>query len=141
MRTERAHSHYTAVQLFDLVADVERYPEFLPWVLSSRIVRRHEQTVWVEMAMGNRLLSRIFSSVGTLDRPRRIDISSRDPMFERFQQTWTFEPASGGGTAVEYRVDFKLRSALLQALIGGSLADRAPAMMQAFKHRARRLYG
>ncbi|HTQ82096.1 MAG TPA: type II toxin-antitoxin system RatA family toxin [Pseudolabrys sp.] len=141
MRIERAHSPYTATQLFDLVADVERYPQFLPWMLAARITRRHEDTLWVEMTMGTRLLRRTFSSMGKLERPHRIDITSHDPMFERFQQVWTFEPAADGGTNVEYRVDFKLRSGLLQGLLGGSLADRAPAMMQAFKRRARRLYG
>ncbi len=141
MRVERAHSPYTATQLFDLVADVERYPQFLPWMLGARITRRHERTVWVEMTMGTRLLRRTFSSTGKLDRPHRIDITSHDPMFERFQQAWTFEPAGGGGTNVEYRVDFRFRSGLLQGLLGGSLADRAPAMMRAFQHRARLLYG
>jgi coenzyme Q-binding protein COQ10 len=141
MRIERAHSHYSAAQLFDLVADVERYPQFLPWMLAVRITRRHEHTVWVEMTMGTRLLRRTFSSIGKLDRPHRIDITSHDPMFDRFQQAWTFEPAAGGGTNVEYCVDFKFRSRLLQGLLGGSLADRAPAMMRAFQHRARLLYG
>jgi len=142
MRIERAHSPYTPAQLFDLVADVESYPKFLPWMISSRVTRRHNDTVWVEMEMGNRLLRRRFSSVGRLDRPHhRIDITSHDPMFECFAQSWTFKPATSGGSDIEYRVDFRFRSNLLQALIGGSFADRAPAMMQAFKRRARQLYG
>ena len=141
MRIERTHSPYSPAQLFDLVADVESYPKFLPWMLSSRITRRHDDTVWVDMEMGTRLLRRRFSSSGRLDRPHRIDITSHDPMFERFAQTWTFAAAVPGGTDIEYRVDFRFRSNLLQMLIGGSFADRAPAMMQAFRHRARQLYG
>jgi len=141
MRIERAHSPYSPAQLFDLVADVESYPKFLPWMISSRVTRRHENTVWVDMEMGNRLLRRRFSSIGRLDRPRRIDIISHDPMFERFAQSWTFTQAAQGGTDIEYRVNFRFRSNLLQMLIGGSFAERAPAMMQAFKHRARQLYG
>ena len=141
MRIERAHSSYSPAQLFDLVAHVETYPKFLPWVLSSRVTRRHNDTVWVEMEMGTRLLRRRFSSVGQLERPHRIDITSSDPMFDRFAQVWTFTPAANGGTDIEYRVDFRFRSNLLQALIGGSFTDRAPAMVQAFKRRARQLYG
>jgi coenzyme Q-binding protein COQ10 len=75
-----------------------------------------------------------------LDPPHHIDISSRDPLFERFEQRWTFEPASDDGCIVEYRLDLKFRSRLLQMLIGGSLADRAPAMVAAFRRRASELY-
>jgi len=141
MRIERAHSSYTEVQVFDLVADVESYPQFLPWVIEARVMRRHDSTVWVTMTMGTRLLRRQFATVAKLERPHRIDIVSHDPMFERFEQRWTFMPAAGGGTDIEYRTDFRFRSGLLQALIGGSLAERAPAMMRAFKERARKLYG
>jgi len=141
MRIERAHSRHSASQLFDLVADIERYPQFLPWVISARITRRDDRTVWVTMVMGTRLLRRQFSTIATLQRPHRIDITSRDPMFERFDQRWIFTAGAEGGTDIEYRTDFKFRSALLQALIGGSFAERAPAMMQAFKRRARQLYG
>ncbi len=140
MRIEHAHSPYAAAQVFDLVADVESYPKFLPWVIEARVLRRHDNTVWVTMTMGTRLLRRQFATEAKLDRPHRIDIVSRDPMFERFAQRWTFT-AAGHGTDIEYRTDFRFRSGLLQVLIGGSFADRAPAMMQAFQQRARRLYG
>jgi coenzyme Q-binding protein COQ10 len=76
-----------------------------------------------------------------LDRPHRIDISSDDPMFDRFAQRWTFEPAAQGGTHVEYRIDFEFRSRLLQTLMGRSFADRAALTLHAFKRRASRLYG
>ena len=63
-RTEHVHLKYTATQLFDLIADVERYPEFLPWVLAARIRRREGQTIWVDMTLGTRFLRRRFSTVG-----------------------------------------------------------------------------
>ena len=61
-------------------------------------------------------------------------------MFQRFEQHWAFESASDGGCIVEYRLDLKFRSRLLQTLIGGSLVDRAPVMAAVFQHRARQLY-
>ncbi|MGO9006442.1 MAG: type II toxin-antitoxin system RatA family toxin [Beijerinckiaceae bacterium] len=140
-RTEHVHLKYSAGQLFDLIADVERYPEFLPWVLAARLRRREGQTIWVDMTLGTRFLRRGFSTVGLLERPHRITITSDDPMLERFEQRWTFKTAPEGGTDVEYRVDFRFRSRLLQALIGGPFADRARAMAHAFTQRARRLYG
>src|SRR6516225_3905861 len=109
-RTARAHLLYTPEQVFDLVADVEQYPKFLPWFISAKVFRRKEQTIWVDLTMGTRLLHKRFTTVAQLARPDRIFIDSRDPLFEHFQQNWTFEPAASGGTNVEYRVDFKLRS-------------------------------
>ena len=138
---ERVHLKYKPAQVFDLVADVERYPDFLPWVIEARIFRRHDQTVWVDQTMGTRLIRRSFVTVAKLDRPHSIEIGSHDPMFERFEQKWTFLAAHDGGTDLEYRVDFRFRSRLLQTLIGGSFVDRAREMTEAFRHRARRLYG
>lgn len=139
--TERLHLAHTATQLFDLVADVERYPEFLPWVSAARIRRRRDQTIWVDMTIGTSFLRKRFSTVALLDRPHRIDISSHDRLFERFEQRWNFEPGPEGGTNIEYQVDFRFRSRLLQTLIGASFADQTRGMVAAFRHRARQLYG
>ena len=139
--TERQHLPYAAPQLFELVADVERYPEFMPWVIEARIRHRRDHTIAVEMTVGVGPLRKRFSTIATLDRPHRIDISSRDSMFDRFEQRWTFEPAAEGGTNVEYRVVFEFRSRVLQTLMEALFADQAIATMSAFKHRAHRLYG
>ena len=141
MRSEHIHDNHTSAQLFDLVADVERYPQFLPWVIAAHIRHRDAHTLWVDMTMGTRFFRRQFSTVAHLHRPHRMEISSHDPMFERFEQTWAFAPAAQGGTDVEYRVDFRFRSRLLQRLIGASFSERAVAMMHAYKHRARAIYG
>lgn len=139
--TQREHLNYTVSQLFDLVADVERYPEFMPWVIDAHIRDRKDHTILVDMTIAAGPLRKRFSTVGVLDRPHRIKISSRDPMFDWFGQQWTFESATGGGTNIEYHVDLKFRSRILQLLIGASFADRAVATISAFKHRAHRLYG
>jgi coenzyme Q-binding protein COQ10 len=139
--TQREHLKYTASQLFDLVADVERYPEFLSWVIESRIRHRKDHTILVDMTIAAGPLRKRFSTARVLHRPHQIDISSHDPLFDRFEQRWNFEPATNGGTNVEYHVDFKFRSRLLQMLMGKSFADRATATMSAFEHRAHRLYG
>jgi coenzyme Q-binding protein COQ10 len=138
---EHLHMKYTPQQLFDLVADVERYPEFLPWIIAARVRRRDHQTVWVDMTVGTSILSKQFSTVASLDPPHRIHISSRDPLFEEFEQTWTFEQATAGGTIVVYRVDVQFRSRLLQAIIGAAFVERAAPMVAAFRRRARLLYG
>lgn len=139
--SQHRHLPYTAPQLFDLVADVESYPQFLPGVLACSIRRRHDHSIDVDMTIAAGPLRKRFCSVGLLARPQRIDIISNDPMFERFVQSWTFTPAAAGGTDVGYHLDFQFRSRLLQALIGASLADRTAETMIAFERRAHRLYG
>ena len=137
---ERQHLPYAAQQLFDLVANVERYPEFMPWVIEARVRHRRDRTIVVEMTVGAGPLRKRFSTIATLDRPDRIDIISSDSMFDRFEQRWTFEPAAEGGTNVEYHVVFEFRSLMLQTLMGAKLSDQAIATMSAFKRRAHRLY-
>jgi coenzyme Q-binding protein COQ10 len=138
--SERQHLPYAAPQLFDLVADVERYPEFMPWVIEASICRRKDRTIVVAMTVGVGPLRKRFLTIAALDRPHRIDIRSGDSTFDHFEQSWTFEPAAEGGTNVEYRVDFQFRSRVLQTLMGASFADQAIATMSAFKRRADRIY-
>jgi coenzyme Q-binding protein COQ10 len=137
---ERQHLPYGAPQLFDLVANVERYPEFMPWVTEARIRHRRDRTIAVEMTVGVGPLRKRFSTIATLDQPHRIDIASHDSIFDRFEQRWTFEPAAEGGTNVEYHVVFEFRSRMLQTLMGAKLSDQAIATMSAFRSRAHRLY-
>jgi coenzyme Q-binding protein COQ10 len=141
VHNERRHLPYTPQQVFDLVADVERYPEFLPWIAATRIMRRDGNTLWVEMVVGASLLRRNFTAEALLERPTRITICSRDALFEHYQQTWLLAPTEDGGTIVEFRTDFELRSRLLQAVMAGFLDDAATTMVSAFKHRARQMYG
>ena len=138
--TQREHLKYTASQLFALVADVERYPEFMPWVIDAHIQNRKDHTILVDMTIAAGLLRKRFSTVAVLDRPHKIDISSRDPLFDRFGQQWSFKPATEGGTNLEYHVDLKFRSRVLEMLMGASFVDRAVATMSAFEHQAHKLY-
>jgi coenzyme Q-binding protein COQ10 len=138
---ERHHSRHTPAQIFDLVVDVEQYPNFVPWVIAARVSRRQDRTMWTDLIMGTSLLRKQITTVASLDRPHRVEVNSYDPMFERFEQIWTFEPAAEGGTNVEYRVDVRFKSHILQALIGASFAERAGAMVKAYMRRAQRLYG
>ena len=139
--TKREHLKYTAPQLFDLVVDVERYPEFLPWVIEARVRHRTDSTMLVDLTIGAGPLRKRFSTAAVLHRPHRIDISSDDPLFDRFEQRWTFEPATHDGTNVEYHVDLKFRSLVLQILMQKSFAGRAIATMSAYERQAHRLYG
>jgi coenzyme Q-binding protein COQ10 len=137
--TAHVRLNYTAPQLFHLIADVESYPQFMPWVIAATISRRQDQTIWVEMTIGTGPLRKRFSTVGMLNPPSRIDVSSDDPLFERFKQTWTFEPAPEGGTIVSYHIDFKFRSRPLQLLMGSMFVEQVERTAAAFKRRALQL--
>lgn len=138
---ERHRSRHTPADLFDLVVDVEQYPDFVPWVIAARVTGRRDRTLWVEMTMGTSFLHKRFTTVASLDRPHRMEITSHDPLFERFEQIWTFDPAPEGGTNIECRVDFKFNSYILRALIGASFAERTRTMVKAYMRQADRLYG
>jgi len=138
---ERVHSKHTPEQLFDLVADVEQYPEFLPWVIAARVTRCTGNTMWTDLTMGTGFIQKTFTTVAALDKPRRMEINSYDPMFERFEQIWTFDAAADGGTDVEYRVDLKVRSQVLRVLVGAYFTEGTKTMVSAYMRRAQRLYG
>lgn len=139
--THRAHLKYTPDQLFDLVADVEKYPEFIPWMIATRVRRRTDQAIWTDLTVGTGFLRKQFSTIARLERPHGLAISSHDPMFERFEQKWTFDQPAEGGTDIQYHVDFRFKSLLFQTLMDVGFADRASAIVTAYIQRARRLYG
>jgi len=139
--TERQRLKYPPAQLFDLIVDVERYPEFMPWIVDSRVRRRDDCTMNTELTVGAGPLRKRFSTIAVLDRPHRVDITSRDSMFERFQMRWILQPTTEGGTNIEYYVDFKFRSRVLQMLMTAAFASQTAATMSAFKRRAHYLYG
>lgn len=137
---EKRHLPFTPQQLFDLVADVERYPDFLPWFVAAAITRREGNTVWVDMVIGTSFVRRHFASKATLDRPHRIDVVNQDDLFDLYQQTWTFQPGKDGGSMVEFQVDYLFRSRALQLVMGAFLEEAAKSMVNAFKRRACQIY-
>jgi coenzyme Q-binding protein COQ10 len=139
--SHRAHLKYTPDQLFDLVADVEKYPEFLPWMIATRVRRRTDQAIWTDLTIGTGFLRKKFSTIARLNRPHGIAISSHDSMFELFEQRWTFDRLAEGGTDIRYHVDFRFKSLLLQTLMDVGFADRASAIVTAYVRRARSIYG
>src|SRR5271155_4713755 len=87
---------YTPEQLFDLVADVERYPEFLPWCLGARIRERTSTTITADLLIGFKMVRERFTSRVVPDRPRRIDVSYTDGPFRYLSNHWDFIARPGG---------------------------------------------
>jgi coenzyme Q-binding protein COQ10 len=131
---------YTAEQLFDLVADVERYPEFLPWCVGARIRERRPDLIVADLLIGFRMFRERFTSKVTLARPHRIDVAYSEGPFRYLDNHWTFAPVEGG-CRIDFFVDFEFRSAILQKLIGVLFNEAVRRMVAAFETRAQALYG
>ena len=131
---------YRPEQLFDLVADVGRYPEFLPWCVGAR-VRSHTDTELVaDLTIGFGPFRESFTSRVTLDRPHNIKVSYENGPFRYLNNQWGFKPHPPG-CRVDFFVDFEFRSRLLQAAIGVVFNEAVRRMVNAFLKRARDVYG
>jgi coenzyme Q-binding protein COQ10 len=131
---------YTADLMFSVVADVERYPEFLPWVVALR-VKSHEmeggrEILLAEMAVGYRALRERYTSRVTLDQDaRRIDVVAIDGPFHRLENHWLFTPEDKSAR-VDFTVAFEFSSRLLQKAAGGAFEKVLLKMTDAFEARA-----
>jgi len=132
---------YRPDQLFDLVAEIERYPEFLPWCRAARIRKREGDVIFADLVIGWKMIRESFTSRVTLQKPGRIDVSYHEGPFKYLNNHWTFEPLPGGGCCIDFYVDFEFRSRVLQKLIGVLFNEAVRRMVHAFEERARALYG
>lgn len=136
---------YTAQQMYDLVADVESYPEFLPWTAAARIRERREvpegEVLEADLVISFRVFRERFGSRVTL-RPddMKIDTEYVDGPFRHMLSNWAFRP-SGEGCEVTFHVDFEFRNRLLQSAAGMFFNDAMQRVVRAFERRAAELYG
>jgi coenzyme Q-binding protein COQ10 len=152
--TEKRFLPYTPAQLFELVAAVDRYPEFLPWCLGARIRlpkkpqgTSNKALMVADLVIGFRMFRERYTSRVTLQPPQRIDVTYVEGPFQYLNNHWIFEPVSRsadhpvGGTMLTFHIEFEFRSTLLQALVGGLFNEAVRRMVAAFEGRAKRLYG
>ncbi len=131
---------YSAEQMYDLVADVARYGEFLPWVVATRVRSDSETEMVADMLVGFKALREKFTSRVIKDRPHRIEVIYVDGPMRDLDNVWLFRPAEAG-CEVEFMVDFTFRNAMFEKL-AGQYFDRAfRKMVTAFEERAAQLYG
>lgn len=131
---------YTPEQLYDLVADIERYPEFLPWCVAARVRERTGRLVVADLMIGFKMIRERFTSRVTLTPKERIDVVYSDGPFKHLHNHWIFEPAEGG-CRIDFYVEFEFRSRTLQKIIEVLFHEAVRRMVAAFEARARDLYG
>ncbi len=132
---------YSCEQMFDLVADVGRYKEFLPWVVATRVRSDSGTEMVADMVVGFKSLRESFTSNVRKDRPNLIQVRYVDGPLRDLDNRWSFTPVPDGGCEVDFCVDFTFKNRVFEAL-AGQYFDRAfRKMVAAFEARAEALYG
>lgn len=132
---------YSAEQMFDLVADVKRYPEFLPWVVATRVASDSDHEMVADMLVGFKAIREKFTSRVTKQRPRVIQVQYVDGPLRDLDNRWQFRSLDAHTCEVDFAVDFSFKNRIFEA-IAGQYFDRAfRKMVAAFEKRAAELYG
>ena len=138
---ERRILPYSPQGMFDLVADIERYPQFLPWCLAARIRSRQDNVIVADLVIGHSFIRERFTSRVTLTPPAdeqgegRIDVEYVEGPMEHLTNRWIFRPVPQG-TEVDFHVDFAFRSKVLEKLMGVLFHEAVTRMVRAFETRA-----
>ena len=136
---------YSAVQMFDLVADIERYPEFLPWCAALRINKRDGDaargTLTADMVVAYKVFRERFKSRVLLDRAAgRIDVDYMDGPFRSLQNHWQFSDRPEGGSLIDFEIAFEFSNFVLQATAQTVFDKAFSRMSEAFVARAGVIY-
>ena len=140
VHAERKLLPYSPEQMWDLVADVDSYPQFLPWCAGAKVRSRTEAELVADLTIGFGPFRESFTSRVTLDRPHRVQVTYENGPFRYLNNQWLFEP-DPKGCRVSCFVDFEFKSRLLQKAIGVVFNEAVRRMVNAFLKRARDVYG
>lgn len=137
---------FTPAQMYAVVADVERYPEFLPMctglTVTSRDVVPDGENLVAKMSVGYKQIAETFTTRVQL-RPVALHIDAQylDGPFKRLDNRWRFDAAAGGGAIVDFYISYEFKSAMLGLLVGGVFDQAFRKFTEAFEARARKIYG
>jgi coenzyme Q-binding protein COQ10 len=132
---------WSAAQMYELVADVGRYPAFLPWVSAVRIRSNSETEMVADVIVGFKAIKETFSSRVIKVRPNSIHVDYLDGPMKHLSNEWTFSDRAEGGCTVNFMVDFAFKSRIFEALAGQVFERALRKMTDAFETRAAQLYG
>ena len=132
---------YTPEQMFDLVADVQSYEQFLPWVSAIRVRSNSDTEMVADMIVGFKGLSESFTSRVIKQRPDHVHVDYLDGPLKHLSNDWRFRPDGQGGVLVDFTVDFAFKNKLFEMLAGQMFDKALRKMIGAFETRAAQLYG
>lgn len=132
---------YSAEKMFDLVADVAKYPEFLPWVVATRIRSDSDSEMIAEMMVGFKAMREKFTSKVVKERPGMINVHYLDGPLRDLDNRWLFRPISETSCEVDFSVSFTFKNRMFEAMAGKYFERAFRRMVDAFEVRAAELYG
>lgn len=132
---------FPAEAMFDLVADVERYKEFLPWCSDSRLVSESENRLCGRIEVSRLGITQAFSTCNDLERPHRMGISLKEGPFRRLHGEWRFDALREDACKVILHLEFEFSGRLIDAAFGRVFNQVANSLVESFVKRAREVYG
>ncbi len=137
---ERRILKHESQNLFNLVSDVKKYPEFLPWCLGARVKNFSKNKLNADLIIGFKVYKEVYSSEIILDYTNyKIIVNYKDGPFEHLSNYWIFKD-NPKGCEVEFMVDFKFKSNFLQTIMETLFTEAVLRMVKAFENRADQLY-
>ena len=131
---------YSREQMFDLVADVGRYAEFLPWITAIRVRSNSSTEMVADMIVGFKGLRETFTSKVKKQRPDRLEVDYLDGPLKYLRNEWVFRPDGDTGCFVDFTVDFAFKNRMFEMLAGQVFGSALRKMIGAFEDRAAVLY-
>lgn len=132
---------FTPEQMFDLVVDVERYRDFLPWVAGAEVHEKTGQDLLASLTMERAGIRQTFSTRNVLRRPESMSLQLVSGPFRQLDGLWTFTPIGTAGTRVDLVMKFEFANPLASMLFGRAFEQSIGELIDAFVARARQVYG
>ncbi|MBT5074878.1 MAG: type II toxin-antitoxin system RatA family toxin [Kordiimonadaceae bacterium] len=132
--------HYSAQQMYDLVADVKEYPNFLPWCIGSRLYNQTDNDFYADLIIGFKMFRERFTSHVILG-DNQIDINYIRGPLSHLHNLWQFKDLEQGGSILHFEVDFEFKNKIFQKMVGGLFTEAVHRMVASFEIRAEELYG
>jgi len=137
---EQRKFKYTAEQLFDLVLDIGKYPEFIPWCLAARINEQDDTHINADLLVGYQFFREKFRSRVSFVRPYEIEVDYEHGPMQHLVNRWKFMNLEEGGCLVDFYVDFEFKSPLFKKIMNQFFDKSVVKMIDAFDQRAKDLY-
>ena len=132
---------YSPEEMYALVDDIERYPEFLPWCGSARVLERAEDTVKASIEIAKGSVRKSFTTLNRLQPGKMIEMRLVEGPFRRLEGFWRFDPLGGSGCKVRLDLEFEFASRMMSLVIGPVFNQIANTLVDAFHQRAVEVYG
>ncbi len=134
--SEKRYLSHSQENLYSLVADIEKYPEFLPWCKALKIISQNGNLIKAEMVIGFKFFQEKFTTEVSLTPNARIDVKYLNGPFKYLQNHWSFESNGEDGCKIDFFVDFEFKSPILQKMMGLVFSEALAKMILAFENRA-----